>query len=187
MEVKKRERWALLLVLVLTVLFGGLYFAERSENAKLWWLMNQNEANQFFPALAYLQDWEARLDSSMPFPPEILQANRDSLSRSALSLQEVVTFRSYLFDEDAFKHPSHLTDFMLRTDRQLSAMIDGGGQEYVADIKATLHKINAVTREVYNFDSGLTSEQWDELREIGFLQDQRLVDWYTKVEAAIAP
>ncbi|WP_157721755.1 hypothetical protein [Tumebacillus avium] len=186
---KNRKRLAMLLLLVLAVLFGGLYLYERSQKAKLWNVVNQYEANQFFSALDYLQDWEVRLDGT-PYTKADLQAERDSLSGTAVSLQEAFTIRTRLLGaDDVLRHPSNLTDFLMRTDRQLSAMINSGGKDltHLKEISLSLKKINRVSREVYRFESGLTSEQWDEISKTGFMQDERLIEWYTQVEAALAP
>lgn len=184
---KNRKGLAFLLLLVLAVLFGVLYVYERSQNARLWAEVNQDEANQFFPALDYLQELEPRLNGA-PLTKEDLQAERGSLSRTAVSLQEVLGSRSRLLKEPEVK-TANLIDFLMRTDRQISAMIDAGGPDpsTVKEISRSLQKINAVSRQVYRFESGLTTEQWETVNEIGFMQDERLAEWYMEVENALSP
>lgn len=187
----------LIVLSAILLLVGSGYFLERNENARLWQVLDENDANLFFPAISRVYDFQKRVElwqANGTIPKEELDLFARSLDESLLGIQAVVQDLNRL-DGDAAIQPFRLLQTLHRIRTELSAMsrdleaaelkINEEEKQTLQYIHRRLTPITEASLDIYGYESGFTSAQWKQLMEQGFLNDDRLLEWFRKVEVSL--
>lgn len=187
------------MIILSTILFIIQFLDYREENARMLDLINQYESTRFIPALSHLNGLEKRIGTWIHIQllrKEEIDYELENIQKDTQVFQEIVEDHNKIFT-DSVPLPNNLLNWLQQVrvqfldlkNKSTTSTIQLSEKDLVTflELQKKLKKINTISKNIFNVDSGLTSLEWDKMMQKGFLNDPRWLRWLQQVEKSLLP
>lgn len=183
----KTNRIIAFLVLVIILLLI-LVLRVNNQYSKAISKVNEYDSSKFFSIVSYFWQIDELLSTNRA---DIIKSDIDSeitrIQDSLVAINEIIADYNYIYSKNIQK-PDILILWLTNMKSDLmrykneNKFYDNNSLDI---LKTKLKEINKISSSVYNYNNGLTTDQWKELNKKGFFEDGRWMTWLTEVNGAL--